>query len=157
MKKLCFVDEHLRITEDDAKRKAFVNLISDLSVEILFLEPIGHNKNKIEASALIRAWRDKYPSYRTSFPNYQTCELYNEYCYPDVIKNCYTVNLELDRGYQKFVWTAIMDNNGKSKPVNTREMIMENVYVSVLMPRRYFEEINQNIWLSDYANYPVRN
>ena len=157
MKKICYCDENLQVTEDEAKIKAFVNLISDVSVEVLFLEPIGHNKNKLDASTLIREFRGNYPSYRTSFPNYQTCELYNEICYPQIIKNCYTANLELDRGYQKFVWTAIMDNGGRSKPINTREEIMENVYVSVIMPRRFFEAINPQLVFNEYINSPVNN
>lgn len=154
-KELCFVDEDLRVVSDRSKIKAFVNQVGYKSVEVLFLEPIGKEKDKIEASNLIREWRTNYPGYRTTFPNYQTCELYNRYNYPEIIKNCYTANLEYEQGFQKTTWTAIMDNLGVSKPVGSRKGIMENVYVSVIMPLRYFQEINPNISLQEYLSSPV--
>lgn len=142
-KKLCFVDENLQIVTSFEKAKAFVNLLRGYRVEILFLLPIAHNLNKIEAFAM--AQKINYIGQKV-LPNHETCNIINTYFKKNgkspIITDCHIAYVEEKNPYYRN-WNAKMDENGNLQPVNMYT-ILENVYVALQISLSEFIKLNPN-------------
>lgn len=140
-KKLCFVDENLRIVTSFENAKAFVNLLKGNIVEILFIQPIAHNCNKVQSIASVR--KLDYKGIKV-LPNVNTCKLINKYL-ESIGKKPAIVSAHLafieEKGIYYSNWNGKMDENGILQPTNLDEKL-ENVYGAIQINLETFNKIN---------------
>lgn len=151
MKKKLYVDSQLRVVSDISKAKAIVNEFAEDKFQIMFLSPIAHNVDMVNAIEACRKWvsahyRHYYNKGRVILPKPEICLLANKDCQKPIIVSCHTSSkknfgtcyrriLISDFGIKEYGW-----GNEKRK----------NVYPAIYILKRKFFQINKHLNLNEY-------
>lgn len=150
MRKLCFVDDNLKVVDDINKAVAIVNVRKDLWVEIVFFKPIASDVTYKETKSEGLFWKQRfYPKYMNSVPSLETCEFFNKFLPEDKkFKNAFMfkpLDHELGRMPKMLYY---LDNVGGVALTSAYYKKVSNAYVSILMHQVTFRKLNRFIDLA---------
>lgn len=150
--KKCFVDENLHIITNDEElddATGIVTLSADkTTVEIVFLNPIDHDKNLDEATASIKEWMAKNGYKEAYFPSIASCVVANALRMNNPeLYSCHLGLINLPSPKSRDFY-AKLNSKGKVDCVDTAEKL-KNVYVAIHLS---FDEFMQNNSLSAFPD-----
>ena len=138
--KKCFVDKDFHITEDENKATAFVNVLPNNMVEILFLTPVAKLLNYYESIEEVNTL-SKRGGDKVYLPSYETCFLLNLSSNgTPKIKDCH---LDIKEPNSQGNGNCFFKVNSKGLIDNADTLeILSNLYFSIRKPLLEFIELN---------------
>ena len=127
--KKCFIDKDFHFTEDENNALAFVNILPNNMVEIVFLTPIAKNLNRYEAIEQIEQIGKKLGC-NAKLPSHESCSKLNSLRSTPLIKSCHIDVSRFNVPVSKSIYFYKINRLGKLKLVDTKEFL-ENVYLAI--------------------------
>ena len=150
MKKLCLVDEKLKIVTTEKRKEAFAYVLNEKVIEIVFITPLAHYVTRTEANLIIGKWKQKnFPHYQAALPEFETCQLANETVSSSkrpIFADCHILNSNQKVNIKQLIK---LDSAGLPQETNLNDLVM-NVYGSLLIDVKEFLRLNPNFKLEDY-------
>ena len=117
------------------------------NVEITFLNPIGHFASLLKSEDIQKAWKEKnYPKYYSTLPSETMCRLIRRQVRRE-FDNCWTRSYD-DDGWPCYRNHPIFLHEGTMFLADGSD-VAQNVYVSLVLTKEEFMEINPDIKLED--------
>lgn len=151
MKKLCFVDENLKIATTSQKAEAFANVLDNNVVEVVFITPLAHYVTRTEANLIIGKWKQKnFPQYLAALPEFETCQFVNENVSSNkrpVFADCHVLNSNKKVDNKQL---TKLDSAGSPVETALNDTVM-NVYGALLIDILEFKRLNPKFKPEDYT------